>query len=146
MTIRKATKEDILDIVLLTKQFLKEFKPPIKLDSTHFIKNLETTVEDPSYFFYVSEQESEVVGYLSGAKSYSMFSSQPMAIEIGWFLQPEYRGSSDGLKLLSEFIKWAKEQGCEVISMGDLAKVQDLSPLYNRKGFELYERTYIKEI
>ncbi len=146
MTIRKATNEDNLDIILLTKQFLKEFNPPIKLDSKHFLTNLETVVEDPSYFFYVSEQEGEVVGYLSGAKSYTLFSSQPMAIEVGWFMLPEYRGSTDGLKLLNKFIEWGKEQGCEVISMGDLAAVQDLGPLYSRKGFELYERTYVKEI
>jgi GNAT superfamily N-acetyltransferase len=146
MGIRKATKEDVLDIVLLTKQFLREFKPPIKLDSNHFVTNLNNVIESPEYFFYVSEHESEVVGYLSGAKNYTMFSSQPMAIEIGWFMSPEYRGSKDGIKLLSKFEEWAKENECEVISMGDLAKVQDLGSLYNRRGFELYERTYIKEI
>lgn len=146
MSVRKATQDDVLDIVLLARQFLKEAKTPIKLDKALFTKNLEATLDNANYFFYVSEQEGEVIGCLAGQISNTIFSSVPIAVEIGWFIDPAYRKARDGLKLFSTFEQWAKSKGCEAISMGDLAEVQDLAPLYKRRGYELFERTYIKEL
>lgn len=144
--IRKATKKDIIDIVLLTKQFLKEFKGPLGFDGKYFSDNLDKVIEDENFFFYVAEDQGEVIGFLAGAKNFVLFSSEPTAIEIGWFMEPAYRNGKEGLALLNKFIEWAGDVGCHVISMGDLSKLQDLGPLYTRKGFELYERTYIKRI
>lgn len=144
--IRKAGVQDVLDIVMLTKQFLREFKGPLKFNASFFTDNLNKVIEDENYFFYVAENEGEVIGFLAGAMSTTMFSDEPTAIEIGWFVEEPFRNGRDSLKLLSKFEEWAKDNGCPVISMGDLSKLQDLGPLYSRKGFELYERTYIKRI
>lgn len=146
MTVRRATKDDVMDIVMLTHQFLREFKGPLKFDARYFADNLDRIIENDNFFFHVAEDEGEVIGFLAGAKNFVLFSTEPTAIEIGWFMEPAFRNGRDSLRLLSSFEQWARDSDCSVISMGDLSLLQDLGPLYTRRGYELYERTYIKRI
>jgi hypothetical protein len=48
--------------------------------------------------------------------------------------------------MLGAFESWAKEQGAAFVSMGDIQPVQDLTKLYERKGFKLMEKTFVKEV
>jgi len=48
--------------------------------------------------------------------------------------------------LMQAFEGWAKEVGCKFASMCDMHDLQDLQPLYERKGYKLTEKSYVKEL
>ncbi len=67
-----------------------------------------------------------------------------MATEVAWWVEPEYRDEGIGQELLESFEIWAVAQGCSLMSMIGLD--DELGKYYEKNGFKLYERAYLKEI
>lgn len=66
--------------------------------------------------------------------------------ELAWYVAPELRGGSAGIKLLQQAEKLAKIRGCEYMAMVAMMHSMDLGPLYERMGYIETERTYTKEL
>lgn len=144
--IRKAQETDAIEFTMLVKQFVKEAKYPFKVDPELVIGNFKAVVNDEDFFVYVSEEDADLVGFLVGAINAPLFSSDQTAVELGWFMVPEYRNGKDGLRLLTKFEAWAKDNNCRHVTMVDIDPLNDLDDLYSRKGYELTEKAYVKEI
>lgn len=71
-----------------------------------------------------------------------------MAQEFGWWVEPEYRNTSLGIKLLNKFEDTAKEMGAKHISMIALesSSPDKVGSIYTKKGYTLLEHTYMKEL
>ncbi len=89
-----------------------------------------------------------ITGALGGVLAPSPFNGQLMAIEMFWFVLPEYRGRSDALRLFSAFEDWAVEVNADMISMIHLLALapDKLEKLYRRRGYTPIEVNYIKEL
>lgn len=44
------------------------------------------------------------------------------AVEVAWWIHPEYRKSGEGKKLYQQFYDWAKENNCDYILQGTKTK------------------------
>lgn len=144
--IRQATKDDILDILVVCKQFARETKQPAKFDAKHFANSLGNLISLDHGLVLLSIEDDEVVGILIAVASQFVFSPQMVATEMGWYVLPEYRDYRRGVKLVQAFEAWAKEIGADFIAMSDIVQTQDLSKLYERQGYKLSEKTYVKEL
>lgn len=83
------------------------------------------------------------VGFLAGMKVPFVFGKANLATEIAWWVNPEFRGTGEGLNLLKAFEYWARNvAGCRMISMGSLDK--SLEKYYKKNKYRLYERAYMK--
>jgi GNAT superfamily N-acetyltransferase len=140
--IRIATEEDFE----LVREFALKF-----LDSLPYRTIVdEDKVDEIVKTFLKSDRTERVVlmygdiGMLAGSVTPFIFGNVIMASEIGWWIEPEHRGKAAGRELLKAFEYWAKQVGCSAITMVSLD--ERLGKFYEKNGYKLYERAYVKEI
>jgi GNAT superfamily N-acetyltransferase len=93
-----------------------------------------------------NEQPPKVVGAIMGILTPWWFSRESVAAELGWWVDPEHRGHGDELR--RRFEGWAKQQRAPVVSLSDV-KLDDSMPngtLYERAGYEVVERAWLKRL
>lgn len=73
-----------------------------------------------------------------------IYGSKRVAIELGWWVNPEDRNSGIGRDLINLFESWALVRGCQLITM--ISIDDQMGPYYEKRGYELRERTYMKEL
>ncbi len=144
--VRKALSSDSLDFALLAKAFLKESKYPFSLDLAKLLENFEAALKNPDFCLFLLEDEGGLVGMLVGGIASPLFSTDRVATELAWFVDPSYRDGVSAYKLLASYEKWAVDIGCTFVTMIDIDTLESLEPLYTRKGYTLTEKTYVKEI
>lgn len=66
-----------------------------------------------------------------------------LSTEIAWWVNPELRKTGVGQELMGAFEYWAKEKAnCIGVVMGALD--DSLGKFYEKNGYKLYERAYLK--
>jgi GNAT superfamily N-acetyltransferase len=86
----------------------------------------------------VSERAGQLVGMLGFLIFPHFMSGEITATETFWWVEPESRG--EGLKLLREAEKRAREAGAEKMAM--IAPNDRIANLYKRLGYEFVEAAY----
>jgi len=65
--------------------------------------------------------------------------------ELMWWVEPAWRGSSAGPKLLRSLESWARQKGVRWIKM--IAPVEsDVGKYYERIGYAALETSYLKRL
>ena len=144
--IRTATPDDLLDCLMLFKQFHKESQLPYSWDAKKTQEVFLKTLPMKEVETFVAEVDGEIAGYLVGQVTEPLFSSQKVASEIAWFVSKDYRHTKAGFKLMSFYENWAKEQGAKFIGMAYLENIADLGKVYKRMGYTKAETHYMKEL
>jgi GNAT superfamily N-acetyltransferase len=79
-----------------------------------------------------------------------IYDNYSQAIELCWWVDEDVRHTGLGKELLQAFEDWAKEEGCKYITMISLAapnqEHDQVGKVYEKLGYSLMERTYMKEI
>jgi GNAT superfamily N-acetyltransferase len=83
-------------------------------------------------------------GMLVGMKRPFIYGVCDTAIELSWWVDEEYRNTGLGKELLKAFEDWAKENNCKFMTMVSLD--DHAGHLYEKLGYTLAERTYMKVI
>ena len=147
--IRPATLQDLDAMVSMARDFYKV------TPWSHLIDMDDKSVEYmmihfmESGFMAVSEDDGMVNGMFAGGMQASPFNVGVLvAMEAFWWMKPEARSSSAGLKLKKEFENWALENGAEVITMVavDGESCKSVQKLYARNGYQCMEATWMKGI
>lgn len=146
MNIRLARYEDILDLSLLIRSFTSEAKYGFSLDYNKIYDTLKNTMEDDDYLLLVVEDGDKLVGMFFAMLIEPLFSSDKVAAEVAWYISPDSRGSKQALKLIDWYLLWAEERGATKATIADIVELNDIGKLYNRKGFVLSERSYVKDL
>jgi GNAT superfamily N-acetyltransferase len=98
------------------------------------------------YFCVVMKDEAKVVGLLVGVASEGVYFDDVVASELGWYVQPEYRGRQS-LKMLGEFEAWARDEAkASYIAMAYTEEMSNLATLYTKLGYQPAEHTYKKAL
>lgn len=64
------------------------------------------------------------------------------AVVEDMIVDENYRGKGLGRKILKELIKWAKEQGVEIVDLTTNSKRVAANELYKSEGFKLHETNH----
>lgn len=93
-------------------------------------------------------ENDKTIGMIVGATSEPLFSTEKMACEMAWWVDPDHRNSRVGFKLIEAYEYWANKVGCKFVQ---LCSMEDdygkrLDKFYTRRGFKLYESAYLKEV
>lgn len=83
-------------------------------------------------------------GMVAGVVTPFFFGKKRIASEIGWWVEPDKRRTKVGSELIDGFEEWAKVTQCQLISMVSLD--DELGKYYEKRGYHLHERVYMKEI
>lgn len=144
--IRLATQEDYLDLMLLSKEFLREYDTKYSIDLTVLSESIKSMIEDENFLVLVLEKNGRVEGLLCAACGSPFFSKDKVASELAWFLTKEARGQKESTLLLDGYEEWARFMGCKFVTMVDIDSLNNLRPLYESRGYKLTEKTYVKEV
>lgn len=91
----------------------------------------------------------KVVGALVGILSPHFMSRDVVAQELFWYVLPEHRSGSDGIRLLKDFKMWAKAQKASLFVMATFHQEganETLSKLYESQGLKPIETHYLEEL
>lgn len=146
--IREATKEDINQIAHLGREFVETAWEGIASYNVQgTVEWLEGFIDLPFSVVYVAEVDGEAVGMVAGMVIPLYFNPAHLnAQELFWWVVPEYRKSSIGIKLLKKFEEWAMSKKAKTVQMGTVAKInpEKLAAVYKKLGYEESETYYTK--
>lgn len=145
-TIRKATEDDLLSLMLLAKEFSKEAPETHKWDKDKTYQFLKSALTNDNTEIFVIDRDGDLLGSLVAIVTQMYMSNKVVATELAWFVSKDERGTPSSVKLIKTFESWAKSIGANYVVMADLPEVADLGSLYLRLGYGPSETSYIKEV
>lgn len=87
---------------------------------------------------------SPAVGLLMAMSFEHPFGAGLWSKETVWYIDPSARGRA-ALSMLSAYEEWARSKGCVKVGMASLA-INDVSKIYERKGYSKVETHFIKNL
>ena len=149
-TIRDATHEDLLDIVIAAKNFSKEAseKSWAKFYSNKVSVLFGQLIESEYGFVHMALHDDEVVGGLVAVISEMPINSYLVAQELMLWIDPDHRNGKTAPKMIEEYVNWAREKGCRFVRLSEIDSVLNgkAGILFKRKGFDPVETAYVKEL
>ena len=147
MPVRLATADDLDVIAAMAARFFTRTRYAATLSPSldEFRASFALILERGR--IWVADIDGEVHGFLASAAQPVWFKpSSCVAIEIAWWMDEEHRGRPEGVRLLFEFERWAKEQGAQGICMSDiiLEGGSAAERILTRLGYKVTERTFLK--
>lgn len=144
--VRKATHDDIFQVLVLCYNFAKEAPTVYRtFDKEKVEVTLNNLIDSDFSEIFVLEKDGVIIGMLACIITQLFFSTKKTSTELAWYVDKEHRGGTKSLRLIKVYEAWAKEKGAEIIGMTDLSELQELGSIYERLGYTLNESTYIKE-
>lgn len=90
--------------------------------------------------------EGKPCGLIAGATASVIFNDEKMVTETIWWVDEEHRGSRLGLQLIGAFEYWGREiQKASYVQMSGLADTPKLDKVYEKLGYKMTEKAFIKE-
>lgn len=108
----------------------------------------EDTVDNVIYDL-ITRQEGVILlhgeaGMLAGTVAKFPFGRGYIATEVAWWVEPDARKTGVGKELLEAFEHWASLVGAKHVHMVSLD--ESVGKYYEKQGYKLYERAYLKGI
>lgn len=148
-SVRTAQIADIPTIVdMLTKFFSQLSLEPerTELDRKHVTHLLIGLIKGDHGHVIVLDNDGIPVGVLVAARMPGLAYPASQAVELAWWIEPDFRGARSAFDMLREYERWAREQNCSVIHMGCMTGLRgdDVARLYERAGFQNIQRDFVK--
>jgi hypothetical protein len=143
MTVRLATKDDVLDVMYLGRKLAKQAGAYAKWDGDRIQQLLELSFENDSIVCFLYEtSDGEIAGGLLAVIAEVPTAAHMAAMEIGFFL--DTTKPVNWISLVREYEGWARYKGVKDIFMSHSSKLPDPSRVYEKMGFSKAETIYHK--
>ena len=148
MNIRLATIDDAVVLTAMGRDFLQysEYRN-IQVTDDEITSAIVGVIANEMSF--VAEIDGQIVGFILGIIGPMWFVQRVrIAVELSWWVDPQYRNTSAGVRLLKAFENQATNMGVQYIAMSDLVVQGDtpVAKLLGRMGYIVTERMHTKEI
>jgi GNAT superfamily N-acetyltransferase len=111
--IRRATEYDVTTMAILWRELVLEENPKANPDCDQWAKSQRTLMSLPNYYAFVAEENDHIVGFNNGLLIIDP-ETREKYIEGGQFyVLPEYRKGSAGMRLHRNSFKLGKELGAK---------------------------------
>lgn len=146
--LRLATLDDIPKLMRFAKNFW--FASPYKtmkfdaIKGEGFLRSIITGNKMDSIIL-VALDKGEPIGFLVGACDEPAFSRARIAVELGWWVEPDRRGTRASFLIYSAYEDWARRIGCSHVQGAYLPGVSpELDEFYKKRGYQRVESSYLK--
>lgn len=149
-TLRHARLSDLPELLELAKSLTAG--SPMEALSVDYEKaraGIEKAIisDQKDWLALVSHVDDKPVGVLVAYCFEPIFSTTKLAVEVFWYLDPEYRSGRRGIEMMQAYEYWAKLVGCKVVQYGWLvSSPEGMKKLYERSGAQLAEHVYYKTL
>lgn len=94
------------------------------------------------------DESKEVIGLFVAMVSFTSAGLEPTATELLWWVDPKARKTRLSITLVNAFEFWAKRVGVTKLILGSMENehAAAIHKFYTKRGYELTERTYYKEL
>lgn len=148
--LRLATREDIPVLLTFAKHFHKASPYRTMKFDVHKGTELLKGIIEGSLFDHVclvALKDDKPIGFLVGAASQPVFSSSKIAMELGWWIEPEMRRTKVSFLIYKAYEDWALRIGCSYVQGAYLPGVSpDLDEFYKKRGYFQVESSYMKTL
>lgn len=149
--IRKLKPEELSLTIAVASHFFQESKLPGELNLSHWLKTWRGLIYSGigAIFAYFPKADSVEVGGILGGLFYPCsMTGQLEALEGFWYVEPDYRGGTGGIKLLKAFEEEGKARGCARVKMVHLSSLNPelVANIYERMGYHKLQVNYSKEL
>lgn len=112
------------------------------------LPSLQKLLQSPNVVYFLAIDNDKIVGSIGGAVLPYFFSTRKKVGDLGFYVEPEYRGSRAAIKLVSALESWAKEMGVEDIYLGQTTgvEVEKTKDFYERLGYKVVGVNTIKHL
>jgi len=147
MIIRYAELSDIDELLGLYKRFHAEVQESygIPFDEDTLMERIAGIIQN--HVGWVMEEEGKLVGVMGGIVTSMLFDKNTKVfMEVSWYVTPEFR--RHGMKMLETAQKYCMDLKVQRMIIGHMGNADRdrFEKVYARKGFELFEQHYIKEL
>ena len=147
MIVRFATMADLDQVLKLTQAFYAgtEGKVGVDLDEKSVMERVRDEIEN--HIGFVLENDGDIVGMFGGYLT-SMYANKHIKVfmETTWYVKPAHRGHSFELLRDAEKLLISMNIDKMIIGQWNIGERERFEKVYARKGFELFEQHYIKEL
>jgi GNAT superfamily N-acetyltransferase len=152
MTVRRATAQDLPELMRLAKQFHYE----VHLKRLRLFEDAEAgwlawfarCLESPAHALLVAEDaDAQLVGFLTGLLGEIFWAPDlQLACETAWYV--EKRGAGHGRALMEAFVDWGRRAGARLICAGSTqhSRPKRLHKVLRALGFRQEETHYTREV
>ena len=159
--IRKVQKSDYAEMTKLIREFMIDYnaKKVFRGIQSDFMKykDIETLIskgaetfcnnKSPKKIIFVFEEGNKLLAYISGEIKVD---NRKIISSVGyiddWFVSKKYRGKKIGTQLYNQMLKFFKEHGIKIITLGVFNQNKASYKLYEKMGFKPLDTTLLKRI
>lgn len=124
-----------------------DLEPDVDVLKSAISSYLEAPVREKVVLLLI--QEKLIIGLLVAQSQldHPFFGDKKIAMELVWWVKPEYRKGKEALKLLKVYEHWAEHIAeCSIVTLGLFHNGMEktLDKYYRRKGYTITESSYMK--
>lgn len=136
------------ELKALGEAFVSEAKYPGSFKVDVFKRNWAMILGNQMGALWVIREADKILGALGAILHPDINDGEPVAQETFWFVSPEHRGGTTGIRLLNEFETWAAMHGAKRIMVEHLwacmpAKV---AKIFERRGYNGVATVHMKVV
>lgn len=147
LNVRVAGLEDMPDIIEMSRQFYNESGYPPHIFSEERVEETLLFLDGQPHVIILALDGDRPCGMLIGVLTQLSFSQLKIAVELAWYLEPDFRGTRKAFDLINAYEHWAKNvvqaDAVQMVSLTSL-NPDKLQKLYERRGYQKMEETYVK--
>ena len=147
MPVRLATADDLDVIAAMGQRFFAGTRYAAALSPSHEDMRAAIGAIFEHGRVWVAEVDGVPRGFLAAVLQPVWFSpGARVALETSWWMDEDVRGRVEGVRMLAEFERWAKEEGAKAICMSDIVLEGESAAerILTRLGYRVTERTFTK--
>jgi N-acetylglutamate synthase-like GNAT family acetyltransferase len=134
--IRAATEADLPTLIELVRQF----PTPTPSSASELADIVVRKLHDPSAYIFVAEDESGLIGYVSGCRRTALYAGGDTAWIDEILVDPRHRGRSIGGMLMEQFEQSATADDCKLVALATAGA----GPFYSKRGYQTKASYYKK--
>jgi GNAT superfamily N-acetyltransferase len=145
--IRLATKDDYNALDKMCFEFWEHAPYDVAYKAGSAINTFDLCLSQGLLF--VAEINQEIIGFTAGIAVPLLGNMDVLhGTELAWWVAPEHRGGTAGIKLLKRLESAAKEKGCVYWSMAfmETSMPSVVKKMYEKLNYELKETSYGKRL
>jgi RimJ/RimL family protein N-acetyltransferase len=148
--LRLATLDDIPTLLRFAKNFHRASPyRGMRFDSQKGKEFLEGIIigRQTEGIVLVALKDSQPIGMLVGACSEPVFTRSKVAMELGWWIEEEFRKTKASFLIYKAYEDWAFRVGCSHVQGAYLPGVSpELDEFYKKRGYIQVESSYLKTL
>lgn len=146
VTVRSARAADLPWLVPQLLSFLASIGLPLKPTERHVSEGVGRLM-DSGVVLVAESDGGELLGTIGGTIGFHVFDPEKLVLaELWWWVAPEHRGSSAGLRLLQAF----RERGLEDVDLVTMSTLETTHPgvgeHLEHMGFVRREQAYVMDV